>query len=62
MHISSIPFLASTSNLRPALIGYSRDTCLSQIWDKYVYAMNRVMPHEVGERAIGAGFITFPMA
>jgi hypothetical protein len=27
-----------------------------------VYAMSRVMPHEVGERAIGAGFITFLMA
>jgi DNA invertase Pin-like site-specific DNA recombinase len=27
--------------------GYSRDTRLSQIWDKQVYAMSRVMPCEL---------------
>jgi hypothetical protein len=28
----------------------------------HVYAMSRVMPHDVGERAIGADFIIFLMA
>ena len=27
--------------------GFSRDTCLSQIWDKPDYAMSRIMPLEM---------------
>jgi uncharacterized protein YacL len=41
--IDPLTFTVITSVL--ALVGYSRDTCLSQIWDKHVYPMNRVMPH-----------------
>jgi hypothetical protein len=36
---------SNVATLSIAAIGYSRDTCLSQIWDKHVYAMSRVMPH-----------------
>jgi hypothetical protein len=42
--------------------GYSRDTSLCVMTHKHVYATPLIMRREVGERAIGAGFIILLVA
>ncbi|MBI3652311.1 MAG: ankyrin repeat domain-containing protein [Acidobacteria bacterium] len=47
------------AGFQPLTYGYSRDTCLCRAPHKHVYAECGIMPSEVGERAIGVGFIIF---